>query len=236
MTENVWSGVTSCFELRKVSVTLNGNQVITRGDVEVRKGELLAVVGPSGAGKSTLLRCLNRLTEITTGEISFLGVPLHDIDPITLRRRVGMLFQLPVMFEGTVADNISYATTLGAPAKDVAEMLIKVGLDPSFANKNASTLSVGEQQRVCLARALVNSPEVLLMDEPTASLDPANTRLVEELMIRLKNEGITIVLVSHNMAQARRLGERVLLMKTGETMGTFPREEFFRDYGEEGNW
>jgi len=87
-----------------------------------------------------------------------------------------------------------------------------------------------------LARALVNSPEVLLMDEPTASLDPANTRLVEELMIRLKNEGITIVLVSHNMAQARRLGERVLLMKTGETMGTFPREEFFRDYGEEGNW
>ncbi|TFG55440.1 MAG: ATP-binding cassette domain-containing protein [Methanomassiliicoccus sp.] len=108
MREDVWSGVTSCFELRKVRVTLNGNQVITRGDVEVREGELLMVVGPSGAGKSTLLRCLNRLTDITTGEISFFGVPLHDIDPITLRRRVGMLFQI-VVFSMILASGVSTA-------------------------------------------------------------------------------------------------------------------------------
>ncbi|MCG7843804.1 MAG: phosphate ABC transporter ATP-binding protein [Methanomassiliicoccales archaeon] len=223
-----------CFELRGVTVELGGQTIIKRADASIERGELLSMVGPSGAGKSTLLRCLDRLTEITSGEIDFMGEPLRKMDPLVLRKKVGMVFQLPVMFEGTVADNVNFAASIGGPEADVDGLLSKVGLETSFALKNASTLSVGEQQRVCLARTLANGPEVLLLDEPTASLDPANTRLIEDLALKLKAEGITIVLVSHNMSQARRLADRVLLVRSGETVGTYPSEEFFRERGEAG--
>ncbi|HNU36409.1 MAG TPA: phosphate ABC transporter ATP-binding protein, partial [Methanomassiliicoccales archaeon] len=203
---------------------------------EVRQGEVMAVVGPSGAGKSTLLRCLNRLNEISSGDVEFKGTPLRTLDPLDLRRRVGMVFQIPVMFEGSVKENIDYATSLGGPEAAAEELLVRVGLDPSFLNKNAANLSVGEQQRLCLARALVNQPEVLLMDEPTASLDPFNTRLVEDLILELCAQGLTIILVSHNMAQARRVGDRVALLKEGRMVTVLPRDDFFSSYGEEGAW
>lgn len=222
--------VEPCFELRGVTVSLGGQTVIGRADARIEQGELLSVVGPSGAGKSTLLRCLDRLTEITSGEIDFMGAPLRGLDPLTLRKRVGMVFQLPVMFEGTVSDNVNFPATLGGPEADVDGLLTKVGLATSFAPKNAARLSVGEQQRVCLARTLANRPEVLLLDEPTASLDPANSRLIEDLVLRLKAEGMTIVLVSHNLDQAGRLADRVLLMRSGETVGTYPSKEFFDEY------
>jgi putative ABC transport system ATP-binding protein len=224
------------FRLRGTSVTLGGLEIIRSVDLEVKRGEVMAVVGPSGAGKSTLLRCLNRLNEISSGDVEYMGKPLRTLDPLDLRRRVGMVFQIPVIFEGSVKENIEYATALGGPEADAEELLVRVGLDPSFLNKNAATLSVGEQQRLCLARALVNGPEVLLMDEPTASLDPVSTRLVEELMLELRAQGLTIILVSHNMAQARRVGDRVALMKEGRIVTVLPRDDFFSLYGEEGAW
>ncbi len=224
------------FRLRGTSVTLGGQKILNDIDLEVRQGEVMAVVGPSGAGKSTLLRCLNRLNEISSGDVEFKGTPLRTLDPLDLRRRVGMVFQIPVMFEGSVKENIDYATSLGGPEAAAEELLVRVGLDPSFLNKNAANLSVGEQQRLCLARALVNQPEVLLMDEPTASLDPFNTRLVEDLILELCAQGLTIILVSHNMAQARRVGDRVALLKEGRMVTVLPRDDFFSSYGEEGAW
>jgi putative ABC transport system ATP-binding protein len=167
-----------------------------------------AVVGPSGSGKSTLLRLLNRLADPDTGSVRFHGMDVREIDPLELRRRVGLVPQLPAPVPGNVAENVCFGPRLHGKEIDPHEPLRLAGLDPSFLGRDAGRLSVGEQQRVMLARALALEPEVLLLDEPTASLESSATAAVEEALGNL--HGVSLVLVTHDHAQAERLAQRTI--------------------------
>ena len=194
----------------------------------VQAGEVFSVVGPSGAGKSTLLRTINRLLEPTAGNIFLDGAPIEEIDPLELRRRIGMVFQLPALFGDTVEDTVLYGVRLTGKRADVEHLLGLAGLAPSLASRNPQSLSVGQQQRVSIARALALEPEVLLMDEPTSALDQAARQRIEDLIGRLNKElGLTTVVVSHALDQVERLADRVVLLVDGRSEGEWSKEEFF---------
>jgi ABC-type methionine transport system ATPase subunit len=174
-------------------------------DAGMPGGKITAVVGPSGAGKSTLLRAINRLIEPTAGEVYLDGEATSGMDLLDLRRRVGMVFQIPALFGATVEEVTLYGARLAGREADAGRLLEMAGLDASFAGKDPLTLSVGEQQRVSIARALALGPEALLMDEPTSALDEAARRRVEELIRDLNASlGLTIVVVSHDLDQVSR--------------------------------
>lgn len=197
-------------------------------------GAVTAVVGPSGAGKSTLLRAVNRLIEPTAGEVYLDGEPTSGMDPLELRRRVGMVFQLPALFGATVEEAILYGTRLAGREADAERLLRMAGLDASFTGKDPQTLSVGEQQRVSIARALALGPEALLMDEPTSALDEATRRRIEDLIRELNASlGLTIVAVSHDLDQVERIADRVVVLVRGRSEGEWSREEFFSGPGEQ---
>lgn len=180
------------------------------------KGLVYNVVGPSGAGKSSFLRLLNRLDEPTSGDVLFYGEPLPSYKPTELRRKVSMLFQIPYLFAGTVRDNLNYCHSENHDL-DTDFCLKRMGLDPEFSDKDADDLSVGEKQRVAMARSLVQNPEVLLLDEPTSALDPTSSRKIEELILSLAKElCLTVIIVTHNPEQALRLGGRTLLLVAGK--------------------
>jgi putative ABC transport system ATP-binding protein len=190
-------------------------------------------VGPSGAGKSTLLRVINRLIEPTAGEVYLAGEPTSAMNPLELRRRVGMVFQLPSLFGATVEEATLYGTRLAGRRADAGRLLEMAGLGASFRDKAPQSLSVGEQQRVSIARALALEPEALLMDEPTSALDEAARRRIEDLVRELKASlGLTIVLVSHDLDQVGRVAGRVVLLAGGRSGGEWSKEEFFSGPGE----
>jgi putative ABC transport system ATP-binding protein len=168
-------------------------------------GEVTVLVGPSGSGKSTMLRLLNRLVAPDAGVVRYRGEDLARRDVLAHRREVGMVFQAPVLFPGTVADNLAVAG-----ADDPGALLARCALEPErFLAREAGTLSGGEAQRACLARALATRPRVLLMDEPTSALDAGATATIEALIRRLADDdGVAIVLVTHDRDQAARLGDR----------------------------
>ena len=172
------------------------------------------MLGPSGAGKSTLLRLLNRLADPDAGRVTFKGQDVRDFDPQALRREVCLVPQLPALVEGTVADNLRFAISFGGPAEaDPVKLLPLAGLDPDFADRDASQLSVGEQQRVMLARALALEPKVMLLDEPTSALDEGSKDVVEKALSTLRERsGISLILVTHDRAQAERLSDHVIEM------------------------
>src|SRR5919202_3917724 len=200
----------------------------------VGEGEVGSIVGPSGAGKSTLLRTINRLVEPTAGEIFLDGAPTGEMNPLELRRRVGMVFQLPALFGETVTDAVLYGLRLAGRSADIERLLESVGLDPSMAGRDPQSLSVGQQQRVSIARALALEPEVLLMDEPTSALDEAARRKAEELIRGLNAHlDLTIVLVSHALDQVERVADRVVLLAAGRAEGEWSKEEFFSGEGRE---
>lgn len=172
------------------------------------------MVGPSGAGKSSLLRLCNRLEVADQGSVWFRGEDVSTMDPLVLRRRVGMVFQTPTPFAGTVLDNLRVARA-DLETSMALRVLARVELDPSFLARPASELSGGEAQRMCLARTLVTDPEVLLMDEPTSSVDPQATAALEQLARRLLALGVICVWVTHDLAQMRRLADRVLVVLDG---------------------
>src|SRR4051812_3313167 len=164
---------------------------------------ITALVGPSGSGKSTLLRCCNRLEAPTSGVVRFRGNDVTTLDPLTLRRRVGMGFQRPTPFPGTCLDNLRVADP--TITKEAATALLaRARLDESFLGRNATQLSGGEAQRLCLARSLAAQPEVVLMDEVTSSLDPTARVALEELARDLAADGVPIVWVTHDIAQVNR--------------------------------
>ena len=206
------------------------------GEVEILKGvnagfpegEITCVVGPSGAGKSTLLRAVNRLIEPTAGEVYLDGLPTSGMDPLLLRQRVGMVFQLPALFGGSVENAILYGARLAEKDSDAERLLEMVGLDPLIGRKDPQTLSVGQQQRVSIARALALEPEVLLLDEPTSALDAAARRRIEDLIRELNAKlKLTIVLVSHALDQVERVADRVVLLAAGGSEGEWSKEGFF---------
>lgn len=175
---------------------------------------MTVLVGPSGSGKSTLLRCCNRLEAPDAGTVRYRGVDVATLDPLALRRQVGMVFQRPTPFAGTVRDNLQVAEpALSDHAATLA--LERVGLPPEFLDRDARALSGGEAQRVCLARTLVTTPDVVLMDEVTSSVDP-NARLALEGLARgLASIDVPVVWVTHDLEQMRRLADHVLVVVSG---------------------
>jgi putative ABC transport system ATP-binding protein len=213
------------FELREVGLDRGGKTVLDSLTAEIPEGAT-AIVGPSGAGKSTLLRLLNRLVDPQRGEISYRGRPLRSYEPLALRREVALVPQLPALLEGSVESNLGYAADLAGEPLELERTLALASLDPAFAERDVGKLSVGEQQRTMLARALAQRPRVLLLDEPTSALDPAARGVVEAALAEMRRElEISIVLVSHDHEQARRLGDRVLRLEAGRLIGCDPREE-----------
>jgi tungstate transport system ATP-binding protein len=218
------------YRLTGLRKSYDSRAVVDLERLEVHAGEVLALVGPSGAGKSTLLRLLNFLEPPTAGTIVYRGRSFGDQRvPISVRREITTVFQRPALLRGSVRRNVAYGLGLRGRRDDrrVEQMLAQVGLD-GLANAKAQRLSGGEMQRVALARALVIQPTVLLLDEPTANLDPANVASIEDIVRRQNREaGTTVVLVTHNVFQARRLATRVGLMLSGRLVEIQPTPQFF---------
>jgi len=221
------------YQLRDLAKEYNSRRVLSVERLDIRQGEIFALVGPSGAGKSTLLRLLNFLEPPTGGSIRFLGAEFNASRPVPLqlRRRVTTVFQRPTLLNRSVWANASYGLRLRGrrnAARQVEMALEQVGLT-DLARQQARTLSGGEAQRVALARAMVLQPDVLLLDEPTANLDPYNVGLIEDIVRSLNRErGISLVLVTHNVFQARRLAHRVALLLEGRIVEVADVESFFQ--------
>jgi len=191
-------------EYRDVRVDGDDGPIVAGFSAAVPAGRLTVMVGPSGAGKTTLLRLLNRLDDPDGGAVLFGGRDVRHYDVLDLRRRVQLVGQVPVTFPGTVAENLLLATGDGAAAgaDGVAGWLDRVGLDPALAGREADRLSVGEAQRLALARSLALRPEVLALDEPTSALDTDRKAGVVALIRRLADSGLTVVMVTHDPAHA----------------------------------
>lgn len=192
----------------------NGTRLSVRNLVLPPSG-LTVLAGPSGAGKSTLLRLCNRLDVPSTGSVALKTRPLDEIPVIELRRRVGMVFQTPVTFPGSVLDNLREADPHISPSA-ASRLLDRTGLDPDLLDRTADNLSGGEAQRMCIARALATDPEVLLMDEPTASLDPAATKTIEAQCSQLAATGMPIIWVTHDIHQLKRIAAQVVCLIAGQ--------------------
>jgi putative ABC transport system ATP-binding protein len=182
-----------------------------------------AIVGPSAAGKSTLLRLCNRLEVPDGGVVRFRGEDIAALDPIALRRRVGMVFQRPTPFAGTVMDNLHVAEP-DLSRRAAALALRRVELDAALLDRDSAELSGGEAQRMCLARTLVTRPEVVLMDEPTSSVDPATRTALEELGGGLAAMDVAVIWVTHDLAQMRRVANHVLVVIGGRIAHGAPVE------------
>jgi len=220
--------LTPLFHLSHIRHNYNGRFVLDIDELTIQRGELFAIVGPSGAGKSTLLRMLNFLESASAGIICYKDQPTPSLD---LTRQIATVFQHPILLHRTVRENVGYGLRLRDQRNDkqVDEIIARVGL-AAFAASAADSLSGGERQRIALARALVLNPEVLLLDEPTANLDPHNVSLIESI-IREENEqrGTTILLVTHNVFQAKRLAARVGLMLNGKLIEVETTKNFFEN-------
>ncbi|MFA5836368.1 MAG: phosphate ABC transporter ATP-binding protein [Bellilinea sp.] len=221
------------YQLTNVTKAYSGRQILNIGQLDIYPGEILAVVGPSGAGKSTLLRLLNFLEAPDSGSIYFNQQPVNDQNvPLEIRRTVTTVFQNPALLSGSVTANLLFGLRLRGQndgQKEVGEMLERFGL-AALRRSPAHTLSGGEAQRVALARALILKPSVLLLDEPTANLDPYNAEMIESVIRGINQTHLTtIVLVTHNIFQARRLADRVALMLNGEIVETADTQTFFEN-------
>jgi ABC-type Fe3+/spermidine/putrescine transport system ATPase subunit len=206
------------FELHDVTATRSGTPVLH--DLSARLAEgATCVAGPSGSGKSTLLRLLNRLADPQDGRVLYRGRDVRELDVLGLRREVCLVPQLPALLEGSVAENVVFGARLAERPVDVERALDLGGLAPGFADRAADRLSVGEQQRVMLARALALRPAVLLLDEPTSALDADTRDAVEATLVELRERlSLSYVLVTHDLAQAERLADSVLRLEGGRAV------------------
>lgn len=212
------------YRLESVRHAYSGRVVLDVDGLEVRRGETLAIIGPSGSGKSTLLRLLQFLEPPSSGRLWFDGSAVESLPPLAVRRRVTTVFQRPLLLNRSVRANLVYGLRVRRTAPTSAEidrLLGALGL-AQVADAHARTLSGGEIQRVALGRALAFNPDVLLLDEPTANLDPRNVRLVEDLVRERQAGGVTIVLATHQIFQARRLAHRAALLLDGRIVETAP--------------
>jgi putative ABC transport system ATP-binding protein len=216
------------FELDGVSLEINGRPILRGISLVVPAGGITVLLGPSGAGKTMVLRLLNRLEVPTAGEVRFRGQPVASIDPLALRRRVGMVFQRPAPFPGTVRDNLRVADP-GASDKALLGALRGGGLSAAFLDRPADDLSGGEAQRMCLARTLVTEPEALLMDEPTSALDPDARNRLERTARSLADAGRPTVWVTHDLGQANRLADDVLVVIDGRVASAAERDRFLKE-------
>jgi phosphate transport system ATP-binding protein len=226
------------FRTSNLSVSYGGVRAIADVSIDIRDREITAFIGPSGCGKSTVLRCFNRMNDLiptatVDGSVWYHGVDLYDpqVDPVAVRRRIGMVFQKPNPFPKSIYDNVAYGPRVGGMKADLDEVvessLIRAGLWDEVKDRlqeSATGMSGGQQQRLCIARAIAVNPDVLLMDEPCSALDPIATGRIEELMKEIQND-YTIVIVTHNMQQAARVSDRTAFFtaeldeRTGQRRG-----------------
>ena len=207
------------FQVQNLSLERNGRPVLREVDMVVAAGQIVCLLGPSGSGKSSLLRCLNRLTEPPPRTIFLDGHDITTLDVLTLRRRLGMVFQKPALFSGSVAENIAYGPRLDGrilSPDEIADLLALADMPSDYARRSIGELSGGEAQRVSIARALANQPDSLLLDEPTSALDPASRRHVRETIRKLRQElGLTVIWVTHYMEEVQEVADRVYLLLDG---------------------
>lgn len=228
-------------ETKDLCLYYGDNQALKNINMVINKNEVTALIGPSGCGKSTYLRTLNRMNDLIetvkiTGEVLFEGKDIYkDYDDIYLRKRVGMVFQRPNPFPMSIYDNIAYGPRIhGIKNKKVLDELVEKSLkgaalwDETKDRLKASALGMsgGQQQRLCIARTLAVSPEVILMDEPTSALDPISTSKMEELMDELKKK-YTVIIVTHNMQQAGRIADKTAFFLNGEVIEYGKTEDIF---------
>jgi phosphate transport system ATP-binding protein len=212
------------FELKDVTVSYGGHPAIKGVSMEIAENEITALIGPSGCGKSTLIRCLNRMNDLipiasVDGQCLYHGQDLYgpDVDPVEVRKRIGMVFQKPNPFPKPIRDNVAFGPrVLGLEDVDerVERALRRAALWDEVKDRldeNAYGMSGGQQQRLCIARAIAVDPDVILMDEPASALDPISTGKIEDLMLELKEE-YSIVIVTHNMQQAARVSDRTAFL------------------------
>ncbi len=203
------------FEFDEVSVVVaDGSTILDRVSTSVPSDGITVIAGPSGSGKSTLLRLCNRLEAPTSGRVYFEGHDIAGLDPLAHRRRVGMVFQRPTLFAGTVRDNLLVADPDAVDDRFV-DVLEQVGLDPVFLDRTGDDLSGGEAQRACIARALLTGPQVLLMDEATSALDPDARHTIEQLGRSLADAGLTLLWVTHDLEQVERVADREIVVLEG---------------------
>ena len=232
--------------IESVWLAYGQNWVVRDVSLNVRQGEVLALIGASGSGKTTLLRSLNRLTEVTSGaarsgRITLDERDIHELEVNELRRRVTMVFQQPNPFPMSIFDNVAYAVVERRAGgrrsrrrsaqlkRAVVDALVRAGLYEEVAedlDRSALALSGGQQQRLCIARALAAEPEVLLLDEPCSALDPISTATIEELIVQLR-ESVAVVIVTHNLQQAFRVADDVAFMHLGELVEYGTSEQVF---------
>jgi phosphate transport system ATP-binding protein len=233
-------------EIKNANVSYGAQAAIEHVNLNIAKNEITAFIGPSGCGKSTLLKCLNRMNDLTegcrvSGEFLLDGKDIYSETEVTaLRKRVGMVFQRSNLFPMSIYDNIAFGPrTHGIKKKAQLDEIVEACLRQAAIweecrdrlKKSALGMSGGQQQRICIARALAVKPEVILMDEPTSALDPASTLRVEQLCLRLK-ENYTIVIVTHNMQQAMRISDKTAfflhgrLIESGDTQKVFTNPRF----------
>ncbi len=220
------------FRLRDLQHRYGPRTVLKIPEMDIAPDELLALVGPSGAGKSTLLRLLHFLEKPSKGQLIFEHNRIsHQFPvPIAVRREIGMVFQRPELVDGTVWDNVALGLQYRARSSpdQVGKAIEAVELE-HLAGAHIRSLSGGELQRVALARVMAIAPRLYLLDEPTANLDPRNVSLVEEIIRDIRREGAAVVLVTHNVYQARRLADRVALLISGDLIEVSPVQRFFED-------
>jgi len=217
--------------IKNLNIYYGAKHAVENVSMDIVSKKVTAFIGPSGCGKSTVLRAINRMNDLiigarVTGEIMFLGQNLYapNVDPVEIRRRIGMVFQKPTPFPKSIYDNIAYGPRiLGVTQKDLLDEIVENALKKAYLweevrndlKKSGLALSGGQQQRLCIARTMAVEPEVILMDEPCASLDPISTLKIEELMRELTNT-YTIVLVTHNMQQAARVSDKTAFFLAGD--------------------
>ncbi len=229
------------FQIKDLDFFYEDFQALKNIQMEIKTNEITAFIGPSGCGKSTFLRALNRMNDLiegtrVEGKIYLDGEDVYDkIDAITLRSRVGMVFQKPNPFPMSVYDNIAYGPRLnGIKKKSILNEIVERSLRQAAVwdeckdklKQNALSFSGGQQQRICIARALAVEPEVLLMDEPTSALDPISTLKIEDLITELKKD-YTIIIVTHNMQQAARISDKTAFFLLGELLEFDTTETIF---------
>jgi phosphate transport system ATP-binding protein len=229
-------------QVEGVSIFYGAKRAVDTVSLPIRQGEVLALIGPSGCGKTTLLRSLNRLTELTrgaslTGRITLDGRDISRFDATALRRRVTMVFQQPNPFPMSIFDNVAYVLREQAKRRPrkaalrpaVLDALDRAGLLEQVKDNldhPALRLSGGQQQRLCIARAIAARPEVLLLDEPCSALDPQSTQIIEDLIVKLREE-VAVVIVTHNLQQAHRIADHVAFMYLGELVEYAPARTLF---------
>ncbi len=220
------------YSISKLVKEYGDKKVLDIEELNLEEGRITGIIGPSGAGKSTLLYILNGLEKSTSGKIVFDGKELKSEPDIETRRQMSMVFQKPTVFNTTVYENMAYGLKLrGMPKVDtrgkVLELAKLIGLEDKLKQK-AVTLSGGEAQRLSLARAIIHKPKVLLLDEPTANLDPANVAMIEKLIFHAKTECKTsIVVITHNMFQAKRISEKLVFLLNGSIVESGDAQEIF---------